>query len=800
MGEISTRNKRLVRELVSILFLILTTLSAKAVTVDVIISASANPVCAGTNVTFIATPINGGDTASYQWKVNGSNVGTNSYQYIYQPINGDQVVCVLTSNIEGADNNPATSNTITMTVQARATVSVSIVASANPSCQGESVTFTATPVNGGSNPSYSWKVNNIAAGTNNPVFSYTPVDGDVVSCRLVSTSNCVDGNPAYSNLITMGITPLNPVEVSISANINPICSTDSITFTAIPTNGGASPQYQWRKDGVNINGATNVTYKYKPTNGDQINCALMSSVSCPTPSPAYSNTVTVTVIQSLVASVTVTPSTNSVCSGTSVTYTASPVNGGTTPAYKWTVNSIEQLGATNSTFIYVPSSGNIIRCVMTSSLPCSTGSPATSNDVVVTVNTIIPVSASVISNPVGSVCTGSAATYTCTPTNGGTNPLYQWRKNGVNVSGATNSTYLYTPASSSEAISCRVTSNYQCVSGNPATSNSITLNLLPSVAVSINIWASTYYCVSGDNVTFSAGITNGGTAPQYQWYKNNTLVNGATNSTYTYAPASNDKIHCLGTSSLSTCLYPNPATSNTITMIVYTTGTACSGTPTVSHGGTTYNTVQIGTQCWLRENIRIGTTITTSSNQTNNSVIERYCYRNDTNYCNVYGGLYQWAEAVQYLNGVTNTTHWANPQPTNVQGICPSGWHIPTNTEAQTLITTLGGSTLAGGAMKETGTVHFGHYAVPYNIGATNSSGFTALPSGACAYGGYFINAGRINEGNCTDNGMYGSWWTTTKGNQAVAAYFFGVMFATADNTQGQTEKAIGYAIRCIKN
>jgi len=64
----------------------------------------------------------------------------------------------------------------------------------------------------------------------------------------------------------------------------------------------------------------------------------------------------------------------------------------------------------------------------------------------------------------------------------------------------------------------------------------------------------------------------------------------------------------------------------------------------VSYEGITYNTVQIGSQCWLKENLVVGTMIDSLQNQTSNSVIEKYCYNNDSTNCNTYGGLYQWGD------------------------------------------------------------------------------------------------------------------------------------------------------------
>jgi hypothetical protein len=110
----------------------------------------------------------------------------------------------------------------------------------------------------------------------------------------------------------------------------------------------------------------------------------------------------------------------------------------------------------------------------------------------------------------------------------------------------------------------------------------------------------------------------------------------------------------------------------------------------VTYAGEIYPTVQIGTQCWFQKNVNAGTMVLGANDQTNNGILEKYCYNNDTANCTIYGGLYQWAEAVQYQNGASNTT---SPSPAftgNVQGICPTGWHVPSDGEWRSLEITLG--------------------------------------------------------------------------------------------------------------
>ena len=97
----------------------------------------------------------------------------------------------------------------TMTVNPNLPVSLSIAAGANPVCSGTSVTYTATPANGGLAPSYQWKVGGINVGINSTSFSYTPTNGNTITCLMTSNAICATGNPATSNVVTMTVNP-NP--------------------------------------------------------------------------------------------------------------------------------------------------------------------------------------------------------------------------------------------------------------------------------------------------------------------------------------------------------------------------------------------------------------------------------------------------------------------------------------------------------------------------------------------------------------------------------------------------------------
>jgi len=197
-------------------------------------------------------------------------------------------------------------------------------------------------------------------------------------------------------------------------------------------------------------------------------------------------------------------------------------------------------------------------------------------------------------------------------------------------------------------------------------------------------------------------------------------------------------------------------------------GIPCPGLPilTDNRDGKVYNTVQIGDQCWLKENLDIGTRMSGNLNQSNDSIIEKYCYNDDSVKCNTYGGLYQWNEAMQYA---TNE---------GAQGICPTGWHIPNISEFQTLNTTISND---GNALKEIGQGS--------GSGAgTNKSGFSALLSGLHDQSGSFNYLG-----------TYTYFWGSKNYDTTNAIYMF--LSSTNSNINlSNIHMDFAFSVRCLKD
>lgn len=530
------------------------------VAVSVTAAPDQSTVCQGSSVTFTAVPTNGG-TPSYQWYLNGSPAGTNQATYTFTPANNDQVYVIMTSGLSCTTGNPATSATTTMTVNPSLPVSVTAVPDQNNICLGTGVTFTATPVNGGTTPSYQWYLNGSTVGTDAATYAYTPANNDVVYVVLTSSlAGCLSGNPASSGTTTM-IVSNNPVSVTIAANQTPICLGSNVTYTATPVNGGTA-SYQWYLNGSPA-GLDQATYTFTPVNGDQVYVTLTSSLSCTTGNPATSASSTVTVNAPLPVSVTNSASQNNVCAGISVTITAFPTNGGT-PTYQWYLNG-SPAGLNQNTYTFVPVNNDQVYVIITSSLTCVSGNPATSSAITMVVNPVFPVSVSAAPGQ-NNVCQGTSITFTATPVNGGTTPSYQWYRNG-SPAGTNLATYTFVPNNNDQVYVVLTSSLTDCVTGNPATSNTTTMAVYPPLVASVTAAANQNNVCQGTSVTFTATPVNGGTTPAYQWYRNGSPA-GTNLATYTFVPNNGDQVYVVMTSSISVCISGTPATSNTTTMVV----------------------------------------------------------------------------------------------------------------------------------------------------------------------------------------------------------------------------------------
>lgn len=198
------------------------------------------------------------------------------------------------------------------------------------------------------------------------------------------------------------------------------------------------------------------------------------------------------------------------------------------------------------------------------------------------------------------------------------------------------------------------------------------------------------------------------------------------------------------------------------------------GQTVTDYDGNVYDTVVIGNQVWLKQNLRTthdntGALIPNVADSTawaNLTTWGRCYYKNDSvAYDLVYGPLYNWYVA-------------DNPN------VCPVDWHVASNAEWQAVETFLGGAAVAGGKMKEADTIH---WANP-NTAATNSSGFTGLPAG-----------GRTNTGSFQFIRENGLWWTSTSYNSSNARGLY-MWYLSSGVEHDPVSKKFGVSIRCVKD
>ena len=161
-----------------------------------------------------------------------------------------------------------------------------------------------------------------------------------------------------------------------------------------------------------------------------------------------------------------------ICPGTNVIFTATPQNGGATPGYQWKKNNIN-IGNNSNAYSDNALTGNdIISCNMTGNQLCTAPTSATSNSISFVLNSTIVPEVTISSDRGNNICQGDTVVFSATPVSGGSSPVYQWKKNGINV-GANSNTLFISGLNTSDSINCEMTSNVNCVVVNPAVSNKI---------------------------------------------------------------------------------------------------------------------------------------------------------------------------------------------------------------------------------------------------------------------------------------------------------------------------------------
>jgi hypothetical protein len=428
--------------------------------VSIALTSGTNPSCFNSPLTFTATPGTGITATGYLWYVNGVSTGITTNPYTSSTLGNNDIVSVKMYFVGacGTDSSTSVGYTVLRQATVAPTVSIALTSGTNPGCPGQLLTFTATPTNGGTAPTYQWYVNGTAVtGATNPSFSSVLANNSVVAVTMVSNSSCASPISAISNPITVTHVLTAPsVTIALTSGTNPGCPGQQLTFTATNTTGGTTPTFQWKVNGTAVTGATGTTFTSILNNNDVVTVDMISNDPCASPTNATSNSITITHV-TITQDVTITLSagSNPSCSGKPVSFTASTVNSGTNPGFQWFVNGIAVAGATTPNFLTTTLGNNaVVTAVVTSSDPCVGNTTDTSNSILMTINPTLTVNVSVAltagSNP---GCLDSLVEYTATVTNHGTGNIMEWLVNGNVV--ATGLVYSSTSLLNGDIVSFR---------------------------------------------------------------------------------------------------------------------------------------------------------------------------------------------------------------------------------------------------------------------------------------------------------------------------------------------------------
>ena len=201
-----------------------------------------------------------------------------------------------------------------------------------------------------------------------------------------------------------------------------------------------------------------------------------------------------------------------------------------------------------------------------------------------------------------------------------------------------------------------------------------------------------------------------------------------------------------------------------------------------------YTTIQLGNQCWMSENLNVGEVIANTANQSDNSIIEKYCYENSESYCDIYGGLYQWDETVQY-----------EYEEVNIKGICPDGWHVPSDAEWTSFSGIINSNPnyrcegLNNAIAKAISSSNYWIYdsrtcVSGNNTSTNNTSGFNSLPAG-------YTNPGYAHLNDTAD-----FWSSSINAGDNNLAWDRLIYLASYELVRTTHSRLFGFSVRCLKD
>ncbi len=254
-------------------------------------------VCAGATVSFTNNSTSNAET--FLWSFIG---GTPAGSTLSNPVITYETPGIYPVSLTVYHANATNTKTINglITVNPLIQPQITITSDTASICAGGNINFNAQIINGGNLPNYQWKVDGFNVGTNGSTYSSNTLqNGQLVSCAVSYNENCVSLDTVLSNSINISVTPVSVPSVSINQTQgnNPACFGDNLSFTALTSNAGLNPVYQWKLNGNNVGINSSIYNSASLSNGQNISCEIISSAACASPMNASSNEINLIVNQ-----------------------------------------------------------------------------------------------------------------------------------------------------------------------------------------------------------------------------------------------------------------------------------------------------------------------------------------------------------------------------------------------------------------------------------------------------------------------------------------------------------------------
>ena len=433
-------------------------------TPEITVSVDNTSFCQGQTTTFTANLTQVADLTSitYQWFVNGTvQSGATSQTFSTDFLNNlDLVTCLLIYDDACVSGAEILSNPVEVFVTPLLNPVVTITADVSEICSGEMVTFTANGTDLGVNPVYQWQIDGINVGENNPVFSSADFfNTQNVNCLIITQNLCSTTNEANSNTISITVNEIVNPGIEIAASADAICSGEMVTVTAIATDSGTNPTYQWQIDGLNVGTNQPEFSTTELEDGQQITCILSVTESCTNSAAVTSMPISFSVTQGSVPTLSIVSNVSTICEGQSATFTAFSENHGSDPVFEWFVNGTS-VGNNAAEFVLENAAiAQEVTCTLTNNETCPNNS-VQSNTVTVNISAItievLELAAENCNNADGLIevlADGGNAPYTYEWSNGSGNSMMTDAQAG-------NYTLIVTDANGcSESIDIEITNN-----------------------------------------------------------------------------------------------------------------------------------------------------------------------------------------------------------------------------------------------------------------------------------------------------------------------------------------------------